>query len=98
MVLCAETGFCGTDSEEYYLVPEDVYNDWINGTSHAMDIYADEFAYNNAAMYGIYPPDDEGYDDEDLETAESDDICAHWHEYDPDADADEKYITWKTWE
>jgi hypothetical protein len=81
VVFFACTGFAGMDDSEYVVYPKDTPNKEI-------DEDVNQFALNNAEMYGIYSPpvnysDDE--EDEDCYGDEySDDICGWWEDFDPE--------------
>lgn len=79
IVIGMHAGMAGTDSWEFYLVPESISEDELND-------FAWECAKNHAESYGIYPreeyADTEDYD-EDSESY-SDSIEGWYEDYDSD--------------
>jgi len=82
MVLCLDAGIVGTDTYDFYLVPD--------GISDAdLADAAWEFAVDHAEAYGIYPEgcrevDEDEDDEENGEDQYSDSISGWWEEYDPE--------------
>lgn len=72
ILLTMRTGYCGMDSHEAWLIPEDVED-------NDLDNWAWERAVDHAASYGIYPTDYDAEEDEENEPEYSgDNIDGHW--------------------
>ena len=82
MVLCLDAGIVGTDTYDFYLIPDDI-------SDADLAEAAWEFAVDHAEAYGIYPEayrevaEDEN-DEENGEGQYSDSISGWWEEYDPE--------------
>lgn len=74
MVLRMYTSTVGTDATEFCLVPDNI-------TQTELDDYAWESACQNAESFGIYPPDPEGTEEDNVDTDEN--IIGHFEPYDP---------------
>lgn len=74
MVLRMYTNTVGTDATEFCLVPDSI-------TQKELDEYAWASACQNAESFGIYPPDPEGTEEDNVDTDE--DISGHFEPYDP---------------
>lgn len=57
ILLTMHTGYCGMDSHEAWLIPDDV-------SDEDLDNWAWERAVDHADSYGIYPESDENEEDE----------------------------------
>lgn len=73
IVIHCTTGQCGTDSWVFVEVAD-------NSSSDELYVLADEYARDNAEMYGIYPPSE---DDEYPDEGSDDNIEGSWKPYDP---------------
>ena len=74
MVLRMYTSTVGTDATEFYLVPA-------NTTQKELYDYARESACQNADSFGIYQPDPEGTEEDNVDTDYY--IGGHFEDYDP---------------
>jgi hypothetical protein len=82
LVLFLDTGFCGTDEHEFWLVPNHVSDEVLN-------LYAWQRAIEHAASFGIYPEcDRESDEDEDEDGWDGDEytdnIEGWWEPYEED--------------
>ena len=76
IIVHCETGTCGTESHDFYIVPDD----W---TEDKIYEFCWECALQNAETYGIYNRGDY-LDEDDIEGDEySDGIEGHYEVYDP---------------
>ena len=76
IVIHSTTNSVGTDSWEFFEVPDDC-------SDSSLDNLANECALSNAEMYGIYPPSDneDDYDDDD---SSDENIEGTWEIYNSD--------------
>lgn len=82
IVIGMHAGICGTDSWEFYLVPDAI-------TNAELEDFAWQCGKDHAEMYGIYPrseyADSDEISEEELEGASySDNIEGWYEEYDPE--------------
>lgn len=75
IVIGMDAGYAGTDSWEFYEVPEGISDDELSD-------FAWQCGLNHAESYGYYPRPDYETDDEDDECY-SDNIEGWWEDYDP---------------
>ena len=80
IIIHLHTGYCGTESDEGWIVPADI-------DEKELDDHCYSLAVDNAERYGIYPLDQyadcEEVSDEELDSSEySDNIEGSWELYD----------------
>ena len=83
IIVHCDTSICGTESHDFYIVPDTWTEDEIND-------FCWDCALQNAEMYGIYPTSESDDEYEEIEGDEYSDNISGWYEV-YDAEKHNKY-------